>query len=247
MSSLWGQSAHNKASFRLRFQTDRFNATLTVDWPSESCHFPGIRYINIFILINVSLFFYFLPLPLFPFLSFFYTPIIRVLPIAATTTATVHSICDSMHCVYVVARKIAQSHYVFFLRSNRLLNYWSLWTACSSCNNFYKVWHLNFVMLLYAEVSRQFSTLCTTTIEQLKNGLIVVLMYIHSLWKAAWLSEAFAEECTVGIIVKIPKKGNLKICDNWRGTCVLTAISKIISKVLLDRIKDHLYSTIDPG
>ena len=45
--------------------------------------------------------------------------------------------------------------------------------------------------------------------------------------------------------MKIPKKGNLKICDNWRGICVLPVISKIISRVILDRIKDHLYSTID--
>ena len=40
---------------RLRFQTDRSNATLTVDRPSESCHFPGIGNINISLLINVSL------------------------------------------------------------------------------------------------------------------------------------------------------------------------------------------------
>ena len=41
------------------------------------------------------------------------------------------------------------------------------------------------------------------------------------------------------------KKDNLNICDNWRGICVLLAISKIIAKVILDRIKDHPYSTID--
>ena len=35
------------------------------------------------------------------------------------------------------------------------------------------------------------------------------------------------------------------ICDNWRGICVLPSISKIISKFILARIKDHLYSTID--
>ena len=58
------------------------------------------------------------------------------------------------------------------------------------------------------------------------------------------MSEAFPEEWTDGIIVKIIKKGNIKICDNWRRICVLTAISKIISKLILDRIKDHLYSTI---
>ena len=54
----------------------------------------------------------------------------------------------------------------------------------------------------------------------------------------AWLSEAFSKEWTDGIVVKIPKMGNLKICDNWRGICVLSAISKIFSQ-------DHLYSTID--
>ena len=62
----------------------------------------------------------------------------------------------------------------------------------------------------------------------------------------AWFSEAFPEEWTDGIIVKMPKKGNLKICNNWRGICDLPAISKIMSKVIQKRIKDHLYSTIDP-
>ena len=47
------------------------------------------------------------------------------------------------------------------------------------------------------------------------------------------------------IIVKIPKKSNLKICENWRGICVLPVITKIIFKFILDRIKDHFYSTID--
>ena len=64
---------------------------------------------------------------------------------------------------------------------------------------------------------------------------------LQPILEEAWLSEAILGEWTVGIIVKIPKKGNLKICDYWRGICVLPAISKIISKVILD----HLYSTID--
>ena len=35
----------------------------------------------------------------------------------------------------------------------------------------------------------------------------------------AWLSEAFPEEWIDGIIAKIPKKRNPKICDNWQGIC----------------------------
>ena len=57
--------------------------------------------------------------------------------------------------------------------------------------------------------------------------------------------ETFSEEWADSIIVKTSKKGNLKICDNWCGICVLPAISKIISKVILYRTKDHLYFTID--
>ena len=68
---------------------------------------------------------------------------------------------------------------------------------------------------------------------------------LQTILEEACLSEAFPEEWNDGIIVKIPKKGNLKVCDNWRGICVLAAISKSISKVILDRIRDYLYSTID--
>ena len=60
----------------------------------------------------------------------------------------------------------------------------------------------------------------------------------------ASLSEAFHEEWTDGIIVQIAKKGNLQISDHLRGICVLPAISKIICKVILDKIKDRLYTTI---
>ena len=81
--------------------------------------------------------------------------------------------------------------------------------------------------------------------EFYKSNPYIAAEVLQPILEEAWLSEAFPEEWTDGIIVKIPKKGNLKICDNWRGICVLPAISKIISKVILDRIKDHLYSIID--
>ena len=63
--------------------------------------------------------------------------------------------------------------------------------------------------------------------------------------REAWYNESFPSEWTDGIIIKIPKKGNLRECDNWRGVCVLPAFSKIIAKVILEHIKDPLISTID--
>ena len=61
----------------------------------------------------------------------------------------------------------------------------------------------------------------------------------------AWDNESFPSEWTDGIIIKIPKKSNLRECDNWRGICVIPVVYKIIAKLILERIKDPVISTID--
>jgi hypothetical protein len=43
-----------------------------------------------------------------------------------------------------------------------------------------------------------------------------------------------------GLIVKLSKKGDLQICDNWRGITLLSVPSKVISKILLKRINEKL-------
>ena len=40
-----------------------------------------------------------------------------------------------------------------------------------------------------------------------------------------------------GLIVKLPKKGDLRECTNWRGITLLPVISKISGRVLISRIK----------
>ena len=39
------------------------------------------------------------------------------------------------------------------------------------------------------------------------------------------------------LIVKLPKKGNLRECTNWRGITLLPVLSKIFGRVLISRIK----------
>ena len=48
------------------------------------------------------------------------------------------------------------------------------------------------------------------------------------------------ERRSKGVIVKIPKKGSLKNCDNWRGITLLSIPSKILSKVRIQRISDAI-------
>ena len=48
------------------------------------------------------------------------------------------------------------------------------------------------------------------------------------------------ERRSKGVIVKIPKKGSLKNCDNWRGITLLSIPSKILAKVIIQRISDAI-------
>ena len=69
--------------------------------------------------------------------------------------------------------------------------------------------------------------------------------WLFPLIKACWEQEQYPQEWTEGIIVKIPKKGDPRDCNNWRGICVLPSVHKIVTKVILDRLKEHLYNTVD--
>ena len=41
---------------------------------------------------------------------------------------------------------------------------------------------------------------------------------------------------TKGLIVTLPKKGNLQFCDNWRGITLLSVPSKVFCRILLGRL-----------
>ena len=50
--------------------------------------------------------------------------------------------------------------------------------------------------------------------EFYKSYTYMAAEVLQAILEEAWLCEAFPEEFTD---LKIPKKGNIKICDNWRG------------------------------
>ena len=52
--------------------------------------------------------------------------------------------------------------------------------------------------------------------------------------------EKIPTEWKEGIIVKLPKKGQLTDCNNWRGINLLSVPGKILSRIILDRIKDDV-------
>jgi hypothetical protein len=40
-----------------------------------------------------------------------------------------------------------------------------------------------------------------------------------------------------GLLVKIPKKGDITQCNNWRGLTLLSVRSKVLNRFVLSRIK----------
>ena len=47
-----------------------------------------------------------------------------------------------------------------------------------------------------------------------------------------------------GVIIKLPKKGSLKDCNNWRGITLLSTPGKVFSRVLLNRLQDAVDCTL---
>ena len=60
---------------------------------------------------------------------------------------------------------------------------------------------------------------------------------LHVLFKKIWTSEEMPNDWKHGHLIKLPKKGNLKECPNWRGITLLSVPGKVFSRILLERIK----------
>ena len=40
-----------------------------------------------------------------------------------------------------------------------------------------------------------------------------------------------------GYLIKLPKKGDLKECKNWRGVMLLSTAGKVLYRIILERLK----------
>ena len=62
---------------------------------------------------------------------------------------------------------------------------------------------------------------------------------LHRLLCDVWIQEICPRDWEKGIRVKIPKKGDLMICDNWRGITLMSVIAKIFGMIILERISEE--------
>jgi len=70
--------------------------------------------------------------------------------------------------------------------------------------------------------------LCCKLLEIDENMIIIIII---------WSLEKVPRKWKRGLIIKIPKKGNLRECKNWRGVTLLSVVSKILGRIVIDRIR----------
>ena len=80
--------------------------------------------------------------------------------------------------------------------------------------------------------------------EALKADVQTSTEMIHPLLMKIWENEQIPVEWKKGYLVKLPKKGDLSSCNNWRGIMLLSIPSKILTRIILERIKKALDETL---
>ena len=60
---------------------------------------------------------------------------------------------------------------------------------------------------------------------------------LHPLFEKIWNDEEVPTDWKEGFIVKLPKKGDLSQCKNYRGIMLLSTPGKVFNRIILDRMK----------
>ena len=76
--------------------------------------------------------------------------------------------------------------------------------------------------------------ICT---EMLKSDIHFAGRVFTDLFRDTWTNDVIPNHWNKGLIVKLPKKGDLQHCDDWTGITLLSVLSKIFCRVLLNRIE----------
>ena len=80
--------------------------------------------------------------------------------------------------------------------------------------------------------------------EMISSTLEVSLKKLHKLFNEVWKKEKIPHEWRKSLIVKIPKKGDLTVCDNYRGISLLSVPGKIFCRILIDCIRNGVDETL---
>ena len=73
--------------------------------------------------------------------------------------------------------------------------------------------------------------------EILKADINTTTQMLYDLIGKIWEEEKVPNDWKEGHLVKLPKKGDLSICDNYRGIMLLSVPGKVLYRIILERLK----------
>ena len=73
--------------------------------------------------------------------------------------------------------------------------------------------------------------------EALKVDPEMLAEMLYGLFEKIWEEEEIPSEWKEGLLIKIPKKGDLGLCSNYRGITLLSVPGKVLHRVILERLK----------
>jgi len=73
--------------------------------------------------------------------------------------------------------------------------------------------------------------------EVLKHGKETVAEQLTEQFNMIWQHLEVPEDWKKGVVIKLPKKGSFKDCNNWRGITLLSTPGKVFSRVLPNRLQ----------
>jgi hypothetical protein len=82
--------------------------------------------------------------------------------------------------------------------------------------------------------------------EVLKADASLTALHLHPLIVQIWEQEFYPSDWMQGLIVKIPKKGDLTDCSNWRGITILCVCLKVVMRIILQRMVKHIDPKLRP-
>ena len=67
-----------------------------------------------------------------------------------------------------------------------------------------------------------------------------MLKVLHSICQQIWKTQQWSQDWKRSLFIPIPKKGNAKICSNYRTIALISHASKIMLKILQARLQQYV-------
>ena len=74
--------------------------------------------------------------------------------------------------------------------------------------------------------------------EAIKADMTTSVDILHTLFTKIWNEEDIPGDWKKGILIKLPKKGDLGNCNNYRGITLLSIPGKVFNRIILNKLKD---------